>query len=157
MAGGERSAALFERARRRIPGGVNSPVRAFRAVGGEPFFVDRAEGARLRDVDGREYVDYVLSWGALLLGHADAEVQRGITLERNEAQVGRELVVLVDRAASEDGAGVAVGRSTRDAVEVDGVVLIHGAADARAGEFVRVRITGADEHELTGDFLGTMR
>jgi len=85
------------------------------------------------------------------------EVQRGITLERNEAQVGRELVVLVDRAASEDGAGVAVGRSTRDAVEVDGVVLIHGAADARAGEFVRVRITGADEHELTGDFIGAMR
>ena len=85
------------------------------------------------------------------------EVQRGITLERNEAQVGRELVVLVDRAASEDGAGVAVGRSTRDAVEVDGVVLIRGAADARPGEFVRVRITGADEHELTGDFIEKVR
>lgn len=81
------------------------------------------------------------------------DVQRAITLERNEAQVGRELVVLVDRAASEDGAGVAVGRSARDAVEVDGVVLIHGAADVRAGEFVRVRVTGADEHELTGDFI----
>src|SRR5690606_31325023 len=78
VASGERSTALFERARRRIPGGVNSPVRAFRAVGGEPFFVDRAEGARLWDVDGREYVDYVLSWGALLLGHADAEVQRAV-------------------------------------------------------------------------------
>ena len=85
------------------------------------------------------------------------EVQRGITLDRNEAQIGRELVVLVDRAASEDGAGVAVGRSTRDAVEVDGVVLIHGAADARAGEFVRVRITGADEHDLTGDFIEKVR
>jgi len=78
VARGERSAALFERARRRIPGGVNSPVRAFRAVGGEPFFVDRAEGARLWDVDGREYVDYVLSWGALLLGHADPDVQRAV-------------------------------------------------------------------------------
>jgi len=78
VASGERSAALFERARRRIPGGVNSPVRAFRAVGGEPFFVGRAAGARLQDVDGREYVDYVLSWGALLLGHADPAVQRAV-------------------------------------------------------------------------------
>jgi ribosomal protein S12 methylthiotransferase len=85
------------------------------------------------------------------------DVQRGITLERNEAQVGRELVVLVDRAASEDGAGVAVGRSSRDAVEVDGVVLIRGAAGVRAGEFVRVRVTGADEHELTGDFIEKVR
>ncbi|HEX7091652.1 MAG TPA: MiaB/RimO family radical SAM methylthiotransferase [Longimicrobiales bacterium] len=85
------------------------------------------------------------------------DVQRGITLERNEAQVGRELVVLVDRAASEGGAGVAVGRSSRDAVEVDGVVLIRGAAGVRAGEFVRVRVTGADEHELTGDFIEKVR
>jgi glutamate-1-semialdehyde 2,1-aminomutase len=75
---GERSAALFEQARRRIPGGVNSPVRAFRAVGGEPLFVERAEGARLWDVDGRVYVDYVLSWGALLLGHAAPEIVRAV-------------------------------------------------------------------------------
>lgn len=75
---GERSAVLFERARRRIPGGVNSPVRAFRAVGGEPLFVERAAGARVWDVDGREYVDYVLSWGALLLGHAAPEVVRAV-------------------------------------------------------------------------------
>ena len=85
------------------------------------------------------------------------EVQRGITLERNEAQIGRELVVLVDRSASENGAGVAVGRSTRDAVEVDGVMLIRGAPDVRPGEFVRVRVTGADEHELTGDFVEKVR
>ena len=81
------------------------------------------------------------------------DLQRGITLERNEAQVGRELVVLVDRAASEGGEGVAVGRSWRDAPEVDGAVVIRGAAGVRAGEFVRVRVTGADEHELTGDFI----
>ncbi len=54
----------------RIPGGVNSPVRAFRGVGGEPFFVERAEGARIWDVDGREYIDYVGTWGPAILGHA---------------------------------------------------------------------------------------
>jgi glutamate-1-semialdehyde 2,1-aminomutase len=66
--------SLFERAQARIPGGVNSPVRAFGAVGGEPFFVARAAGARLVDTEGREYVDYVQSWGASILGHADPAV-----------------------------------------------------------------------------------
>src|SRR6266576_4913809 len=66
--------SLFERAAARIPGGVNSPVRAFGAVGGEPFFVARARGARLVDTDGREYLDYVQSWGASILGHADPAV-----------------------------------------------------------------------------------
>ena len=61
--------SAFDRARRVIPGGVNSPVRAFRAVGGHPVFVSRGEGCRVRDVDGREYVDYVGSWGPLILGH----------------------------------------------------------------------------------------
>jgi glutamate-1-semialdehyde 2,1-aminomutase len=63
-------ASLFERAQARIPGGVNSPVRAFGAVGGDPFFVARAHGAFLVDTDGREYLDYVQSWGASILGHA---------------------------------------------------------------------------------------
>ena len=58
------------RARELFPGGVNSPVRAFRGVGGEPFVVERGEGAHIWDVDGREYIDYVLSWGPLVLGHA---------------------------------------------------------------------------------------
>lgn len=65
-----RSAELFSRARRVIPGGVNSPVRAFRGVGGEPFFVHRAAGAHIWDVDGREYIDYVGTWGPAILGHA---------------------------------------------------------------------------------------
>jgi glutamate-1-semialdehyde 2,1-aminomutase len=69
-----RSEALFERAKAVLPGGVNSPVRAFRAVGGTPFFVARAAGARLTDVDGRTYVDYVCSWGPLILGHAHPAV-----------------------------------------------------------------------------------
>ena len=65
-----RSAELFSRAQDRISGGVNSPVRAFRNVGGEPFFVERAAGARIWDVDGHEYIDYVGSWGPAVLGHA---------------------------------------------------------------------------------------
>lgn len=65
-----RSHELFAAALRRIPGGVNSPVRAFRSVGGEPFFVDQARGARIRDVDGNEYIDYVGTWGPAILGHA---------------------------------------------------------------------------------------
>src|SRR5262249_59499820 len=65
-----RSEDLFTRALARIPGGVNSPVRAYRAVGGTPTFLARGEGAYVEDVDGRRYVDYVQSWGALLFGHA---------------------------------------------------------------------------------------
>jgi glutamate-1-semialdehyde 2,1-aminomutase len=65
-----RSSELFARAQKRIPGGVNSPVRAFRNVDGEPFFVASGEGARIWDVDGKEYIDYVGSWGPAILGHA---------------------------------------------------------------------------------------
>ena len=64
------SSKLFARAQKRIPGGVNSPVRAFRNVGGEPFFVTRAEGSKIWDVDGNDYIDYVGSWGPAILGHA---------------------------------------------------------------------------------------
>src|SRR5260370_4163360 len=64
------SASLFSEARRYIPGGVNSPVRAFRNVGGEPFFVVKAKGSHLWDIDGREYIDFVGTWGPAILGHA---------------------------------------------------------------------------------------
>ena len=74
-----RSDELFAEAQRVIPGGVNSPVRAFRAVGGHPRFIERGEGAYLYDVDGQRYIDYVLSWGPLILGHAHPAVVRAIT------------------------------------------------------------------------------
>ena len=74
-----RSAALFAQARTLFPGGVNSPVRAFRAVGGEPVFFERGEGPYLWDVDGHRYIDYVLSWGPLILGHADPRVVQAVT------------------------------------------------------------------------------
>ncbi|MCC6038677.1 MAG: glutamate-1-semialdehyde 2,1-aminomutase [Armatimonadetes bacterium] len=70
----EKSRALFERAQSLMPGGVNSPVRAFKAVGGTPFFVARGEGCYLWDVDGNRFVDFVCSWGPLILGHAHPEV-----------------------------------------------------------------------------------
>ena len=73
------SDALFETAQRLMPGGVNSPVRAFRGVGGAPFFVARAEGARLVDVEGRSYVDFLGSWGPLILGHAAAAVVEAVS------------------------------------------------------------------------------
>jgi glutamate-1-semialdehyde 2,1-aminomutase len=72
------SSQLFLEARNLIPGGVNSPVRAFRGVGGEPFFVNRAEGARIWDVDGKEYVDFVGTWGPAILGHAPLAVREAI-------------------------------------------------------------------------------
>jgi glutamate-1-semialdehyde 2,1-aminomutase len=72
--GRERSRDLFARATQVIPGGVNSPVRAFRSVGGEPLFIARARGSRLVDADGNEYVDYVGSWGPMILGHAHPAV-----------------------------------------------------------------------------------
>jgi glutamate-1-semialdehyde 2,1-aminomutase len=65
-----RSSQLFRAAQKRIPGGVNSPVRAFRHVGADPFFIERAQGAKIWDVDGNEYIDYVGSWGPVILGHA---------------------------------------------------------------------------------------
>jgi len=68
----ERSEAWFARAQRVIPGGVNSPVRAFRGVGGIPRFIERGQGSRIFDTDGNSYVDYVCSWGPLLLGHRPA-------------------------------------------------------------------------------------
>ncbi|MFU8857552.1 MAG: glutamate-1-semialdehyde 2,1-aminomutase [Deferrisomatales bacterium] len=73
-----RSHALFERAVQLIPGGVNSPVRAFRAVGGRPVFIARAEGSRLFDVDGNAYIDYVGSWGPMILGHNHPEVRAAL-------------------------------------------------------------------------------
>jgi glutamate-1-semialdehyde 2,1-aminomutase len=69
---------LYDRGRRVIPGGVNSPVRAFRSVGGTPFFVARGDGARIWDVEGREYLDYVQSYGASILGHAPAHLVNAV-------------------------------------------------------------------------------
>ena len=72
------SSKLFATAKGLIPGGVNSPVRAFRNVGGEPFFVRRAKGSRIEDVDGKTYIDYIGSWGPNILGHAPTVITNTI-------------------------------------------------------------------------------
>src|ERR1041385_5628054 len=80
----KKSEQLFERASAVIPGGVNSPVRAFRAVGGNPLFIERGEGAYLYDADGDRYLDCIGSWGPLILGHAHPRIVAAI-----QAQLSR--------------------------------------------------------------------
>ncbi|HIJ59168.1 MAG TPA: glutamate-1-semialdehyde 2,1-aminomutase [Nitrospirae bacterium] len=74
----QRSISLFKKANKLIPGGVNSPVRAFRAVGGNPLFIEKAKGSKIFDVDGNSYIDYVLSWGPMILGHAHPQIVKAI-------------------------------------------------------------------------------
>lgn len=73
--GSKKSSALFNEGQKYIPGGVNSPVRAFKSVGGEPLFIERAKGAKIFDADGKEYIDYVCSYGPLILGHCPPEIE----------------------------------------------------------------------------------
>ncbi|GAA0866158.1 glutamate-1-semialdehyde 2,1-aminomutase [Paraclostridium tenue] len=74
----EKSLKIYEEATKYIPGGVNSPVRAFKSVGLDPVFIDRAQGCKIYDVDGNEYIDYICSWGPLMLGHSPKEIVDGI-------------------------------------------------------------------------------
>src|SRR6201986_1478569 len=74
-----RSSSLFARAQKILPGGVDSPVRAFKSVGASPLFIRRASGARIEDIDGNRYIDYVMSWGPLLHGHAPRGLIKALT------------------------------------------------------------------------------
>src|SRR5574343_1288180 len=78
LSGSELNVALFERAKALIPGGVNSPVRAFKAVGGTPRFVQRAQGAHFWDANGQKYIDYIGSWGPMILGHGHPAVLEAV-------------------------------------------------------------------------------
>ena len=73
-----KSSELFAEAQKHIPGGVNSPVRAFKSVGRDPLYIQKAKGAKIWDVDGNEFVDYIGSWGPMILGHAQPEIIRAI-------------------------------------------------------------------------------
>ncbi|ANE51135.1 glutamate-1-semialdehyde 2,1-aminomutase [Flavisolibacter tropicus] len=81
----QKSKSLFERAQNSIPGGVNSPVRAFKSVGGNPIFIQRAKGAYLYDEDGNRYIDYIASWGPMILGHAYEPVVKAIQQKATES------------------------------------------------------------------------
>src|SRR5215471_11889499 len=75
----KRSDRLFQRAQQVLPGGVDSPVRAFKSVGASPLFIRRASGAQIEDVDGNRYIDYVMSWGPLIHGHAPRGLVKSLT------------------------------------------------------------------------------
>ncbi len=145
------SDALFERARRHIPGGVNSPVRAFAGVGGTPRFIRSGHGARIIDADGHEYIDYVGSWGPMILGHShplvkqalEQQLQLGVSfgapteLEAEMAELVCELVPSIDSVrmvssgteATMTALRLARGFTGRDAiVKFDG--CYHGHADS---------------------------
>ena len=85
----KKSQQLFERAQQRIPGGVNSPVRAFRAVGGTPPFLERASGAYVWDAEGRRYLDYLGSWGPMVVGHTHPAVVEAVQEAASRAQKNR--------------------------------------------------------------------
>jgi glutamate-1-semialdehyde 2,1-aminomutase len=149
--GTTRSAALFERARRVIPGGVNSPVRAFRAVGGTPRFIARAQGAYLWDADGERYIDYLGSWGPMILGHGHPSVIEaverairdglsfGAPTER-EVELAEAIIALVPGleqvrlVSSGTEAAMSAIRLARGATGRSGIVKFegcyHGHADA---------------------------
>jgi glutamate-1-semialdehyde 2,1-aminomutase len=152
-----RSESLYEEACRLMPGGVNSPVRAFRAVGGTPLYFSRASGSRLWDVDGREYIDYVSSWGAIILGHANEQINATIAEaaskgtsygapHEGEISLAREVIArkpgleMVRFVNSGTEASLAAIRLARAATERTKIVKFegnyHGAVDsllAKAG------------------------
>ena len=139
----EDSEALFRRAQELIPGGVNSPVRAFRSVGGNPLFIARGEGSHIFDVDGNRYIDYVGSWGPLLLGHRHPEI-----LEALE----RALTIGTSFGAPTE-AEVELAEAIRDAVpSMEMVRLVNSGTEATMSAIRLARgFTGRD---LTVKFEG---
>src|ERR1700732_1406601 len=138
-----RSEALFARAQKLIPGGVNSPVRAFRSVGGSPPFIARGEGAHLFDVDGNEYIDYVGSWGPLLLGHRHPAIVAAL---EEALQSGTSF-------GAPTGREVELAEAIRDAVpSIEMVRLVNSGTEATMSAIRLARgFTGRD---LTVKFEG---
>ncbi len=137
------SEQLFERAQRYIPGGVNSPVRDFRSVGGEPLFIARGEGSRVFDVDGNEYIDYVGSWGPLLLGHRHPEILQALSCA---LEIGTSFGAPTERE-------VELAEAIRDAVpSIEMVRLVNSGTEATMAAIRVARgFTGRD---LTIKFEG---
>lgn len=148
-----RSEAAFQRARKVIPGGVNSPVRAFAGVGGSPLFISHGYGSRIVDVDGRPYIDYVMSWGPLILGHAHPDVVKAVRVaaERGssfgmptegEAELARRLCQAVPSMKrvrlvnSGTEAAMAALRVARAATEREGIVKFEGCYHGHADPFL---------------------
>lgn len=154
------SKRLFARAVKVIPGGVNSPVRAFKAVGGSPRFVKRASGARITDVDGRTYIDYVMSWGPLIHGHAPRALTAALArqarlgtsygaptpLEVEMAELVRALVPSMERVrlvSSGTEATMSVARVARAATRREKIIKFEGCYHGHADSFLVQAGSGA--------------
>jgi glutamate-1-semialdehyde 2,1-aminomutase len=148
-----KSAKLFARAQQILPGGVDSPVRAFKAVGGGPLFIDRASGSHIRDLDGRTYIDYVMSWGPLIHGHAPRGLIKALaTVARNgtsfgapaerEVQLGelvRRLMPSIERVRfvnSGTEAAMSAIRVARAATKRDKIIKFEGCYHGHADPFL---------------------
>ena len=159
----KRSAQLYATARRYIPGGVNSPARAWSAVGGEPLFIARGKGSRVWDVDGNEYIDYVCSWGPMILGHAQPEViaaiksavDRGASFgapteaENELAQLVVDAVPCIDMVrfvSSGTEAGMSALRLARAFVGRDKIVKFEGGYHGHADSLLVAAGSGAAAH-----------
>jgi glutamate-1-semialdehyde 2,1-aminomutase len=155
-----RSQRLFARARGILPGGVDSPVRAFKAVGASPLFIDRAAGSRLRDVDGNRFIDYVMSWGPLIHGHAPRGLVRAVASAARhgtsfgapsplEAQLGervRALMPSIERVrfvSSGTEAAMSAVRVARAATRRDGIIKFEGCYHGHADAFLVKAGSGA--------------
>jgi glutamate-1-semialdehyde 2,1-aminomutase len=155
-----RSAKLFARAQRILPGGVDSPVRAFKAVGGTPVFIRRARGATIEDVDGNRYVDYVMSWGPLIHGHAPRDLVRTLAavarhgtsfgapteLEVKLGERVRRLMPSLERVRfvnSGTEAAMSVIRVARAATRRDKIVKFEGCYHGHADPFLAQAGSGA--------------
>ena len=144
---GPRSLEAFERARKLIPGGVNSPARAFGGVGGSPLFIDRAEGPWLQDIDGRRYLDYIGSWGPMILGHAHPEVIEAIT---------RAAVRGTSYGAPTEGESELAERIIRAVPSVERVRLVNSGTEATMSAIRVARgVTGRDKIvKFAGNYHG---
>src|ERR671914_1338666 len=155
-----RSEKLFAAASRILPGGVNSPVRAFKSVGGTPIFVEKGQGAHIQDADGRTYVDYVMSWGPLIHGHAPkglvkalaAAAARGTSfgapteLETRLAQRVATLMPSIERirfVSSGTEAAMSAARVARAATRRDKIVKFEGCYHGHADGFLVKAGSGA--------------
>src|SRR6202040_32366 len=155
-----RSSRLFTRAQAILPGGVDSPVRAFKAVGGSPLFISRASGARIHDVDGNTFIDYVMSWGPLIHGHAPsglvkalaAAARRGTSfgapspLEGELGERGRALMPSIGRirfVSSGTEAAMSAVRVARASTGRDRILKFEGCYHGHADAFLVKAGSGA--------------
>ncbi len=146
-----RSAALYRRALARMPGGVNSPVRAMRSIGRDPLFIDRGEGAELIDVDGNRYVDYVCSWGPLIHGHAHPHVLAAIAKAAGRgttfgAPTAGEVLLAEEVAARMEGVDMLRMTSSGTEATMTGIRL----ARAATGRDLVLKFSGAYHGHLDG-------